>query len=159
MSDEKEMRTVNKGGRKLLVVGLLAGLVAGGGGAAGYFLFAEDQAAEPAPVAPPVASKTSFIKIERISAPLVRDDTVVGYMLLDLSLELGKAEDELLIARRLPALRAAFLQEVTREPIGKPGQPLIIDYERLPERLRDAANRELTTPAVMRVLITQSVRI
>ena len=150
-------------GKKLLIIGLAAGLLVGGGIAAAYFLFQGPQktemvAAAPPPPPPP-PENTTFVKVDRVSAPLVHDGQVLGYVLLDLSLEVKGNANELLVAQRLPALKAAFLKEVTREPIGKEDEPLIIDFEKLTERLRKAANQELGKAAVLRVLVTQSTRV
>lgn len=152
------------GGKKLLIIGLAAGLLAGGGGAAGYFLFLAPPAApeqEPAPVAEPepAPAPTSFVTLEKLSAPLVHDGEVMGYVLLDLSLEVAGPEEISRVNERLPALKAAFLRDVTATPIGKADAPLVIDYEALTARLREVANRELPQPDVLRVLITQSTRL
>jgi len=160
---EKNNGKGGAGGRKFLVLGLIAGLGLGGGGTAGYFLFAggDETATEPvkAEEAPQPPQKTTFVKLERLSAPLVSNGRVLGYVLLDLSLEVKGAEDELRVAQRLPALRAAFLKEVTDTPIGKQDQPMVIDYDGLTGRLRTVANRELGRETVLRVLVTQSTRL
>lgn len=154
------------GGRKFLVIGLLAGLLIGGGGAGAYFLFLgnEEQASASVetPAPPPAEEKpveTVFVKLERLSAPLVSNDRVMGYVLLNLSLEVKGTENEVKVAQRLPALKAAFLRDVTTTPIGKPDQPMIIDYESLTSRLTEVANRELGEDMILRVLVTQSTRI
>ena len=165
--DDKAKEAAGKasagGGKKLLIISLTAGLLVGGGIAAAYFLFLAPQkkvvaAAEAPPPLPPPA-KTTFVKVDRVSAPLVHEGQVLGYVLLDLSLEVKGNANELLVAQRLPALKAAFLKEVTRAPIGKEGEPLIIDFDALTERLRRAANQELGKAAILRVLITQSTRV
>lgn len=152
------------GGKKLLIIGLAAGLLVGGGIAAAYFLFLAPQkkavaAVEAPPPPPPPPENTTFVKVDRVSAPLVHEGQVLGYVLLDLSLEVKGNANELLVAQRLPALKAAFLKEVTRAPIGKEGEPLIIDFDALTNRLRQAANQELGKAAILRVLITQSTRV
>lgn len=154
------------GGKKLLIIGLVAGLVLGGGGAAGYFLFAggdepAPEEAVPAEVEEEVEAptETSFIKLDQLSAPLVSDGRVLGYVLLNLSIEVEGSDNELLVAQRLPALKAAFLRDVTETPIGKPDQPMMIDYDSLTKRLKSVANRELGANVVHRVLVTQSTRL
>lgn len=150
------------GGRKLLIVGLVAGLVLGGGGTGAYFLFTGKDDAAATPVVeeqPKPPEKTTFIKLDHLSAPLVSEGRVLGYVLLDLSLEIKGSEDELRVAQRLPALRAAFLKEVTANPIGREDQPMVIDYDGLTDRLRDLANRELGKDAIVRVLVTQNTRL
>lgn len=154
------------GGKKLLIIGLVAGLVLGGGAAAGYFLFAdgdepasEEVAAAEVEEEAEALAETSFIKLDQLSAPLVSDGRVLGYVLLNLSIEVEGSEHELLVAQRLPALKAAFLRNVTDTPIGKPEQPMMIDYDSLTKRLKSVANRELGSKVVHRVLVTQSTRL
>lgn len=150
------------GGKKLLALGLVAGLVLGGGGAAAYFLFMgpapEEEASVPeAPPEPQIV--TAFVALERMSAPLVQDGQVLGYVLLDLSLETEEGAAAALVTQRLPALRAAFLRDMTQTPIGKLDAPMVIDYGSLMDRLKAAANQELGQAAVIRVLVTQSTRL
>jgi len=161
-----EQAAKSGGGRKFLVIGLMLGLLIGGAGAGGYFLFMggeEDASASvtgteiPEKAAKPV--KTVFVKLDQLSAPLVSNGRVMGYVLLDLSLEVKASEHEVKVAQRLPALKAAFLKEVTSTPIGKPDQPMIIDYEALTSRLTSVANRELGEELILRVLVTQSTRV
>lgn len=180
MADDSGKDTQKKsgGGRKLLVLGLLAGLLMGGLGVGGFFMLTgEEPSAEQAAETESTDTNdtesvdeadadessarqsTAFVRLDRLSAPLINDGRVMGYVLLDLSIEVRRSDDELVVAQRLPALRAAFLRDVTENPIGKPDQPMIIDYETLTSRLRAAANRELPRPVVLRVLVTQSTRL
>lgn len=150
------------GGRSklALILGLTAGLLVGGGGVGGYFVFFVPESAEtPAEAEQPAARKTTFIRIDRLSAPLSNDGRVVAYALLDLSLEVRSNGDDLLIAQRMPALRDAFLREVTENTVSRAGQPLVIDYDAVTTRLRDVANRELRKEVVLRVLVTQTTRL
>ena len=165
---ENEQAAKPGGGRKFLVIGLVLGLLIGGAGAGGYFLFMggeEENANTPATAEQAVPEKetkpikTAFVKLDRLSAPLVSNGRVVGYVLLDLSLEVIGSENEVRVAQRLPALKASFLREVTTTPIGKPDQPMIIDYESLTARLTEVANRELDEELILRVLVTQSTRV
>lgn len=149
------------GGKKLMMIGLAAGLVLGGGGAAGFFLFLqpkETPAAQEKPAEKRVPEAV-FVKVDRLSAPVISGDLVIGYMLFDLSLEVQKASDELQVVKRLPAIRAAFLREVTNTPIGKPDQPFVVDFDSLTARLKDVANRELGSAMLSRVLVVQTTRI
>ncbi len=161
--DEGQDKKAGSGGRKFLIIGLAAGLLVGAGGAGAYFLFMAKDKAASAPVAAKEAPKppktTSFVKLEHLSAPLVSNGKVLGYVLLDLSLEVKGSADELHVAQRLPELRAAFLKDVTDTPIGKPDQPMMIDYDALTTRLRTLANQQLGEEAVVRVLVTQSTRL
>ncbi len=165
MPDNATEETAGKGGsKKLLIIGLVAGLLFGGGVAAAYFLFLAPKpeavpVAEETPKEDPKLSSGIFVKLERLSAPLVVNDQVSGYVLLDLSLELVEAGDEAMVTQRLPILKDAFLREVTRAPIGKTDQPMVIDYENLVERLKTVANQELKRAVIDRVLISQTTRI
>lgn len=155
------------GGRKPLMIGLAAGLLAGGAAVAAYFLLlrpAGPAADKPVAAAPDAATASAsaaatYVKLDRLSAPLLADNIVMGYVLLDLSLEVKNKSDELAVVQKLPALRAAFLRAVTETPIGKPDQPLVVDFASLTARLQDTANRELGKPLVKRVLVVQTTRI
>ncbi len=170
--DSTSVAAEKKPSKKLLIIGLVLGLALGGGGAAAVFLTKGDAPAEgkdgehvgndadgdPEAVETPVV-ETAFVKLDRLSAPFVYQGRILGYVLLDLSLEVEKGPQEMRIAQQLPSLRAAFLIEVTERPIGKPDQPTVIDYEGASQRLLDVANRELKGAELRRILITQSTRL
>jgi len=145
-------------GKLALLLGLAAGLLVGGGGVGAYFVFFAGAEVKPL-TSDDAARKTTFIRIDRLSAPLVSDGRVLGYALLDLSLEVRSNGDDLLVAQRMPALRDAFLRAVTDSPISRVGEPLAIDYDAVTELLRDVANRELRKDVVVRVLVTQTTRL
>lgn len=146
--------------RLALILGITAGLLLGGGGVGAYFVFfAAPQSGDATTDASSATRKTTFIRIDRLSAPLSADGRVVAYALLDLSLEVRSNGDDILIAQRMPALRDAFLREVTDNSISREGQPLVIDYDAVTTRLRDVANRELRKDVVLRVLVTQTTRL
>ena len=100
----------------------------------------------------------TYAKIEHLSVPLVSKGQVLGYVMFDLSLEVGKSGDLSLVSTDLPGIRAAFLIDMTNTPIGKPGDPEVIDYESLNQRLTKVANQELKGDYIKRVLVTQTVR-
>lgn len=146
-------------GKLPLILGLAAGLVLGGGGVGGYFVFLAPEGNALAEGEQPAARRTTFIRIDRLSAPLFDEGRVVAYALLDLSLEVRSNGDDILIAQRMPALRDAFLREVTENSISRAGTPLVIDYDALTTRLREVANRELRKDVVLRVLVIQTTRL
>lgn len=161
--DQDKSKPRSKGRSKLpLILGLCLGLALGGGGVAAYFLFVaggDPVPPMPQPVAVEAPAKSFFVKVERLSAPLVDGEQVVAYVLLDLSLEINDSAVELMIAQRMPALRDAFLREMTRTSISRPGQPLIVDFDALAERLRATANGVMQREGVLRVLVTRTVRL
>lgn len=152
--------------RLLIVAGLVGGLVLGGGGVAAFFIFGPNAGSpKPEPISKPVVDEEgkpvepaiAYVKLTDLSAPMISKGRILAYVLLDLSLEVDGA-DEAQVTEQLPALQAAFLIEVTQRPVGKPDQPLVIDYEGVTKRLAAVANRELKGPVVKQVLVTQSTR-
>lgn len=158
-----------KGSKKtklLIVAGLVGGLALGGGGAAAFFILGPKAGSPKAePVAKsavdeegkPIGPAIAYVTLKGLSAPMISQGRILAYVLLDLSLEVAGA-DEARVTEQLPALQAAFLIEVTQRPVGKPDQPLMIDYEDVTKRLTAVANRELKGPVVKQVLVTQSIR-
>lgn len=146
----------------ILIAAVAGGLILGGGAVAAFFLTRPpaQTAKTPAPAAekkapPPVA--LAFVAVPNVTAPLVDNGKVLGYVMLSFSVEVNAGPEEGKVFQHLPALQAAFLIDVTEHPIGTPEDPTVIDYERLQTRLLEVANREMQDGAIKRVLITQTI--
>jgi flagellar basal body-associated protein FliL len=155
----------------ILIAAVSGSLAIGGGAVAAFFIYSKNNApaaSEAKLDAPlkknekaekPPANAMVYVSLPRLSAPLIDHDKVLGYAILDLSLEVENSAIQAKVFEQLPVLRAAFLQEVTDHPIGKKDDPTIVDYDNLTKRLADVANRELKDAHVNRVMITQTIRL
>ena len=149
----------------LMIAAVVGGLVLGGGGVGAYFIFGHKSDAE-TKAAPkvkaveekPAAQAVAYVSLPHLSAPILDNGKVLGYVLLDFSLEVNEGEEQANIFQNLPAIRAAFLIDVTQHPIGTPEDPTVIDYAGLGTRLLDVANQAVKGGGIKRVLVTQTVR-
>lgn len=170
MADEKEAETEDnkaeekpKGSKKLLIIGLLLGLLVGGGGGAGAFfmLGGNHEVAEEPPedtheeAAPEEETHFSYVKIERLTVPLIDGKRMLGNVVLDLSLEVDGDENKIKIVRYLPEIRDALLRHYSENPVGKRDYPRSIDYVRLKKTTRDICNKILHEDVVSRVMVVQ----
>lgn len=157
-----EALAVKKPSRLVPVLLAVAGLLLGGGGASAWFLYlapqsgAEGEApARPkGPPAPPV-----FIDINRLTIPLVSPEGALSrYMSLDMKFEVS-ADDVDFVKARIPMMRHAINETLSRTSIADKNNPQLLDYATAQKVLRDAANRALTREAVRSVQITTALPI
>lgn len=151
------------GGKKLLIIGLLLGLIVGGGGAAGALIMMgggdKHEEAHVEEVVEEVVEEEpdyDYVKINKFNVPLVHNDRILGYMTMNLSLEVVGDEDSLKVHNKLFIIRDAFLKEVSDTPVGKPGQPKVVDYASLKKRLKNRANEILHGDVVLQVLVVEA---
>lgn len=144
----------------MLVVLPLAGLLLGGGGVAGYFLFLAPPPAVPGAVevveeAPPPPPHTPvFVKLERLSAPLIGDKrALLGYVGLDLQLEVDGEEVAQRVEDNLPIVRHAVNMALSERGAGRADNPRMIDYAGIAATVKDAANTALHEPLIIAVQI------
>jgi len=143
----------------------VVGLAVGAAGASGYFLFlapppapgetgAEKPKKPKGPPAPP-----EFVDINRLTVPLVAPDgTLSGYMTLDLKFEVAP-EDAAFVKARIPMMRHAINEALSRTSVADPKNPLQLDYARGAQVLHEAVNRALGREAVRSVQITTALPI
>lgn len=165
MADDKEEDTAEEtpksGSKKLLIIGLLAGLVLGGGGGAGAFMMMGGGEKEAAPEEEVVVEveeprkNPSYVKIERMTLPLVYKNRVLSNMMIDFSLEVDSDDDKMTVIRYLPEIRDAMLRHFSDISIGKTGSPRSVDYPRLKKTLKKISNEVLHAPLVLRVMVVQ----
>jgi len=173
MADEEEKKDADdvateeevpkKGSKKLLIIGLLVGLLLGGGGGVGALMMLgggeaheeveevheEEVVEEPKP-------DMRFVKINRVSIPLIYKNRVLGNMRIDFSLEVEGEENEVTVVGHLPEIRDALLRHYSNTPLGKKGNPRSVDYPRLKKNLKDISNKILHHPLILRVMIVQA---
>lgn len=165
MADDKEEDTAEEtpksGSKKLLIIGLLAGLVLGGGGGAGAFMMmgggAKEAVHEEEVVVEVEEPKNdpSYVKIERMTLPLVYKNRVLGNVMIDFSLEVDGDDNKMTVIRYLPEIRDAMLRHFSDISIGKTDNPRSVDYPQLKKTLKQISNKVLHDPLVLRVMVVQ----
>lgn len=148
------------GGKKLLIIGLVAGILIGGGAGAGAFFMMGNSAneevfVEPEPVVHEPVIEPFFVKLERVTLPIIHNDRTLGSLTVEFSLEVGSNEDKMMVIRNLPEIRDAMLRHYSVTPIGKASSPKSIDYDRLKKTLKDISNNILQHPVVTKVMVVQ----
>jgi len=148
------------GGKKLLVIGLFLGLVIGGAIGGGAFMLmggGGDKAAAPTVVVEK-KPKTDphFVKVERVTIPLIGDNRILGTMMMDFSLEVDGNDNKMKVVRNLPEIRDALLRHFSQTPVGKPDNPGSVDYPRLKQSLKEISNRILHGALVKRVMVVKA---
>lgn len=159
---EEASEQPKSGGKKLLIIGLAAGILIGGGVGAGAFFMlgnspkeTEEVHAEPEPVAHEPEVEAFFVKLERVNLPIIHNDRTLGSLTVEFSLEVASNEDKMTVIRNLPEIRDAMLRHYSVTPIGKATSPKSIDYDRLKETLKDISNNILHHPLVTKVMVVQ----
>lgn len=166
MADEDKAETEEEkpesGSKKLLIIGLLVGLLLGGGGGVGAFMMlagGEEEAEvleEEVPVVTVPETDPHFVKIDRMTLPLVHKNRILGNVMIDFSMEVDGNDNKMVVIRNLPEIRDAMLRHFSVTPIGKEGSPRNVDYPRLKKTLEDISNEVLHDPLVLRVMIVQA---
>lgn len=166
MAEEKEPEEAKEpkkgGGKKLLIIGLLAGLLLGGGGGFGAFMMMgggeKPEAHEEKPVVKEPELDLHFVKLERVSIPLIYNHRLSGSMMIDFSMEVSGNENKMEVIHSLPEIRDALLRHFSVTSIGKADSPQTIDYPRLKKTVKDISNSILHDPVVRRVMVVQARR-
>lgn len=154
----------SKGSKKLLIAGLVGGLIVGGAATFGIttMFFGGDGTVvdEPEPEPEPVPDVPAiYISIQRLPASLLdAKGNLLGYLFLDLSLEVASAEDRDWVQSRMPLVRDAFLRSISADGVMKPGSLTDLDHKGLPERLREVANKSLQREVITNILVTNALR-
>lgn len=156
-----------KGSKKLLIFGLIGGLIVGGGATFGVItmFFSNDGAVveetEPEPEPEPLPEVTAiYIKIDRMPASMLNaKGKLLGYLFIDLTLELENTEDRDWVLSRMPLVRDSFFRSISADGVMKPGSLTELDHDALPKRLRVAANKALKRDVVTNILVTNALRV
>lgn len=166
--DSGEAEAPPKKSRKKLVIAIVIAALLVGGAVSYVFLFtggadspgeeggsAEETAEETPPPPPP---ELHYISLERMPAPVTdAGGEVVGYRFLDLRIETHSQEDMGLVRSQLPRVQDAFMRAFTRNGVGLPDQPGVLDYDRVSAYLTDAGNAALSQPVIQNVLIIREL--
>ncbi len=97
-----------------------------------------------------------FVKVDRVTIPLIHKNRVMGYMMMDFSLEVDGNENKMAVFNHLPEIRDALLRHYSETPIGKVDSPRRIDFPKLKKTLKEICNKILHEPLVRQVLIVQA---
>lgn len=153
------------GGKKLLIFGLIGGLLIGGGATFGALFFlggdhegdgAVEEVAEPEPL-PELT--TVYVTLNRIPASLVDErGKILGYVFMDLSLEVANGDDRDWVATQMPLVRDAVLRSVARNGVAPPGRPAELDYDGATSRMKEALNKALKRDVIVQVLLVSSLQ-
>ncbi len=163
-NDEENGGEEAKGSKKLLIAGLIGGLIVGGGATFGItsIFFSNDGAVveEPEPEPEPVPDVPAiYVAVNRLPASLIdADNRLLGYLFMDLSLEVDSVEDRDWLLLRMPLVRNAFLRSISTDGVMKKGSLTALDHEGLPGRLRTVANKALKRDIIINILITDALR-
>jgi flagellar basal body-associated protein FliL len=150
-----------KGFGKLIAIALL-GIIAGGGGAAGYFMFvgpkAEARAAQKLAEAKAAEAllPPETMKIDRMVLPLLtRSGDLHGYVTLEIVLELERDSSEF-VKVRVPMIRHGFNAAMATQSVMDASEQGI-NYDMASRVLTAAANQAIGTQKVQKVNIVTAV--
>lgn len=165
MADEEDVETEEEkpksGSKKLMIIGLIVGLLLGAGGGFGAFIMlgggeAEEPHEEEVIVVEEPRTIPFFVKVDRMTLPLVYKNRILGNVMIEFSLEVDGNENKMVVVSYLPKIRDAMLRHFSDTSIGKTGNPRSVDYPRLKKTLKDISNEVLHDPLVMEVVIVQA---
>lgn len=166
------------GNKKLVLVGLLLGLIVGAGG--GFMVFKaigggdiapssnvgdDTGAQETAETEPEIDPRDlAPVKFERMALPIYRDmengrRQFVGNYFIDFSLMVSSDGDQVLVRRSKPQLQHAFLTAIAENNMMRADSPQEIDNDRLAALLKRIANDVLGEKIVHLVAIDSTLRV
>lgn len=166
--EQSEDQPSGKGGKLLLIVGLVLGIALGGGVAAVLLPSGGDEepaeetaAAEPeAEAEPAVPAEVLTVAVTRLPVPLAdAQGEVLGYMFVDLSLEVDGMDSQSYVAARVPRLRDAYLRRLSGQQLTLADRPGALDYDRLNLLLMDVTGSVVGADRVTQIFVTQVVHL
>ncbi len=98
------------------------------------------------------------IQIRSIPAPFIspEDGSVLGYVFLDVTLEVAGSEARQRAKEVLDGLVMNFTEQVSENGVGMPSRPGVVDYDRLARMFMNLAQAEIGVPGIARVVIQAS---
>jgi len=150
--------------KKVLILGLGGLLLLGGGGGALYATGMlggghDGKQEEAKPAEPEKAGSGVFVQLEPLMAPVIVDGKIKMQVSVTLSLEVKDSDSRNEVARLLPRLRDAMLQDLYGTPVvGGDGEGAI-DLPSLKSRMLAVARQLLGADRVQQVLVTKAMRI
>ena len=168
--EQGEDQPSGKGGKLLLIVGLVLGIALGGGVAAVLLPSGGDEAAEDAEQAEvpdaeaeaetAVPAEVLTVAVTRLPVPLAdAQGEVLGYMFVDLSLEVDGMDSQSYVAARVPRLRDAYLRRLSGQQLTLADRPGALDYDRLNLLLMDVTGSVVGADRVTQIFVTQVVHL
>lgn len=158
------------GGRKrsglLLALGILGGILLGG--AVMYLLDgsgpASETAGEPAgeeeTKPPEPAVDLLVVEVQRFSVPLITEEKdLLGYVWVDIAIEVDGPENQSYVSARLSELRDAFLRDLYTRQTADPERPGALDFDLLQRRLEAVAKRVMGEERLLAVRIVNARRV
>lgn len=157
-----------KSGKMLPLLFLAGGLVLGIGVTFGVVtLLGDDEGgdeAEEASEVEVVEEETlpefaaEFLEFKRVPVAMIRPDgRLLGYILLDLKLQVEDSASKDWVEARRPIVRDAMLRFIAREKLADPENPMELDLDALPARLKRVVNTALEREIVNEVLVSNAV--
>lgn len=166
--EQSEDQPSGKGGKLLLIVGLVLGIALGGGVAAVLLPSGGDEepAEETAAAEPEAEAETAVpaevltVAVTRLPVPLAdAQGEVLGYMFVDLSLEVDGMDSQSYVAARVPRLRDAYLRRLSGQQLTLADRPGALDYDRLNLLLMDVTGSVVGADRVTQIFVTQVVHL
>ena len=165
--EQSEDQPSGKGGKLLLIVGLVLGIALGGGVAAVLLPSGGDEPAEETAETEPEAeaetaepAEVLTVAVTRLPVPLAdAQGEVLGYMFVDLSLEVDGMDSQSYVAARVPRLRDAYLRRLSGQQLTLADRPGALDYDRLNLLLMDVTGSVVGADRVTQIFVTQVVHL
>jgi flagellar basal body-associated protein FliL len=173
MSDDLEIEIeeeTGKSSRMMLIVGTLIGLTVGVVGAFLWLSNKDEASSEEEEVVEEVVEPSEeevaipavsyiYLYIERMPAALVDENgRTVGYVFLDITLELHDSEEQSYVSARMPRVKDALLRAISKNGLTRPGTSGQMDYDRVSSYLLEASNAAIEKEYVTGVYITRALR-
>lgn len=145
--------------KKIVIFGALGLLLLGGGGGAFMMMSGgEEKPAETAEAEPAPPSEPIYLRVEGLTAPIMRTNRIRHYIFLNVTMEMSSndARDEAMKLK--PRLTDAFLREFYSRSVTEKDGSGRIDFPSVKKRLVKQANEVLGDGAVLDVLVTRAMR-
>lgn len=158
--DDQKADPKQGGGKKLLIVGLMLGLLIGAGGVAGFFM--TKSSAPEAVVVEEVVEELpelpdyQYARMEKLKLPLFYEGRVLNYTVMDVSMEVIGNDNKMRLVKNVIIIRDALLRYFSVNSVGREDNPRIVDYDKLSEKIMEFANKEMHGDIVTRVAVSES---
>lgn len=137
---------------KLVIIIVIVLVVFGGGGTAGWYFFFRDAGVE-AKDEPPPPPETTFLEIDSINVPVIKNGVIQRYVLLRVTLDLRDDSVKQQAQLIMPKLRDSYIRELYGYFEGLPDNSRGIDVRAIKNRLKHASDQIVGQGAVKDILI------
>jgi flagellar basal body-associated protein FliL len=143
----------------MVIFGALGLLLVGGGGAGAFMMLSGGEPSadgEPQEIAAP--SEPIYLRLEGLTAPVIRANRIRHYVFLNVTLEMATtaARDE--AVKLKPRLHDAFLRDFYSKSVTDKDGSGRLDFEAIQRRLVKQAKGVLGDDQVLNALVTRAVR-